>query len=71
MAWLCLIVLIICVTILADMYLYYCNENEVGIFQDMNMYYGEKISKLEERIANQVANDVSLSPYCSELFKED
>lgn len=44
MAWLCLIVLIICVTILA-------NENEVGIFQDMNMYYGEKISKLEERIA--------------------
>lgn len=33
------------------MYLYYCNENEVGIFQDMNMYYGEKISKLEERIA--------------------
>ena len=51
MAWLCLIVLIICVTILAGMYLYYCNENEVGIFQDMNMYYGEKISKLEERIA--------------------
>jgi len=23
------------------------------------------------RMANQVANDVSLSPYCSELFKED
>lgn len=51
MAWLCLIVLIICITILAGMYLYYCNENEVGIFQDMNMYYREKISKLEERIA--------------------
>jgi hypothetical protein len=23
------------------------------------------------RMANQVANDVSLSPYCSELFKKD
>lgn len=50
MPWFCLIVLIICVTILCGMYLHYCNENEVGIFQDMDMYYREKISKLEERI---------------------
>ena len=52
MAWLCLIVLIICVTTLAGMYLYYCNENEVGIFQDMNMYYGKKLANLKKGSLN-------------------
>lgn len=52
MGWLCLIVLIICATILGGMYLYYCNENEIGVFRNAkNMYDKEKIERLEDRIS--------------------
>lgn len=51
MGWLCLIVFIICTTILGGMYLHYCNENEIGVFRNTNMYDKEKIERLEDRIS--------------------
>lgn len=43
-----LIVVIICATILAGIYIYYCSENDVGLFEKPK--YNERINKMEERI---------------------
>lgn len=43
-----LIILIICATVLAGMYIYYCSENEIGIFA--NPKYEKRISELEKAV---------------------
>ena len=58
MGWVCVtaIVLIICATILVALYLTYCNENEIGLFQQRNYDEKEinalkqKITKIEEKL---------------------
>lgn len=41
-----LVVLIICVSILAGVYMYYCGENGIKMFEDPR--YEERISRLEK-----------------------
>jgi hypothetical protein len=41
-------VVIICTTILIGMYIYYCSENEVGLFEKPK--YNERINKMEKQI---------------------
>ena len=43
-----LIVAVICATILSGMYIYYCAENEVRMFE--NPRYRERIEKLEKQV---------------------
>lgn len=43
-----LVVFIICVTILVAMYVYYCSENEIGMFQ--NPRYEKRIRELERQM---------------------
>lgn len=45
-----LIVLIVCVTCLIAMYIYYCSENKTGLFLNMTKYYENKIDSLEKRV---------------------
>ena len=45
-----LIVLIVCVTCLIAMYIYYCSENKTGLFLNMTRYYEKKIDSLEKRV---------------------
>ncbi len=47
-AALLLIVVIICATIIAGIYIYYCSENQVGLFE--NHKYNERINKIEKQI---------------------
>ena len=47
--WLFMIVLAVCITILCFAVIYYCGENEVGIFSDVFLYE-RKIAELEEKI---------------------
>lgn len=42
------IVLIICITVIIGMYIYYCSENEVGMFQ--NPKYKKRITELEKQM---------------------
>lgn len=46
-----LIVLIICITILVGVYMYYCNENGIRMFADLQ--YEERISRLEKLIETE------------------
>ena len=41
-------VVIICTTILIGMYIYYCSENEVVLFEKPK--YNERINKMEKQI---------------------
>lgn len=43
-----LIVFIICATILVAMYVYYCGENEIGMFQ--NPKHEKRIRELEKQM---------------------
>ncbi|MCI8378653.1 MAG: hypothetical protein HFH72_09065 [Lachnospiraceae bacterium] len=43
-----LVFLIICATVLMAMYMYYCSENEVGMFQ--NPKYEKWIRELEKQM---------------------
>lgn len=40
--------LLICATVLGVVYMYYCNENEIGMFADPR--YIEKIKELERQV---------------------
>ena len=44
-----LIVAIICATILFGLYMYYCSQNEVGLFQKPK--YEKRIRELEKKVA--------------------
>lgn len=48
--WFCITIAIICFTILAAMYLYFCSENEQGIFE-YNYNYEKRIKNLEDKIS--------------------
>lgn len=43
-----MVFLIICATILMAMYMYYCSENETGMFQ--NPKYEKRIRELEKQM---------------------
>lgn len=45
-----LLVLIICVTVLFGIYMYFCSENETKMFVDPR--YEERIKKLENKLKN-------------------
>lgn len=42
------ITLIICITVIAGIYIYYCSENEIGMFQNPN--YENRIKELEKKM---------------------
>lgn len=42
------VVLIICVSVLVGVYMYYCGENEINMFADPR--YEERIKNLEKRV---------------------
>lgn len=50
MFWVFLIILIICATILLSMYIYYCAENEVGMFYNPTYDFNKRIAALEDEI---------------------
>lgn len=45
------VTLIICVTILVGVYMYYCGENEIKMFADPR--YEERISRLEKLLETE------------------
>lgn len=49
MFWLVLITLIICLTILCAIYIFYCNENGVDLLPD-NSEYAKRLEALEKKI---------------------